>query len=310
MSVRSPGRGAGASSRAGESTRLPELSKAQPVQMNKEAVMDEINALRLQVTKMDAERVRIKSKKARTKQIVHDRQAQIKKAMAVSDNEQVTIKTASDSTLSQLRRNISSLENTLEVRENELDALRKNDRLAKSDELQVEVLEYYLEMERLQKQLVAVHDAVDVIDSEKGRLNKQIADGQVFDKHISECQKQIGQLADKIVAYRQGQQRIETNLAVEKVNEKPSTYNSERKAIEREIEEIKQMKEAVKEEIEVALENDKKNKEYLQKIIDDQAEKIARAIEEQKKQQEEDHKREEEEKQRKKEARATSPKQK
>ena len=310
MSVRSPGRGAGASSRAGESTRLPELSKAQPVQMNKEAVMDEINALRLQVTKMDAERVRIKSKTARTKQIVHDRQAQIKKAMAVSENEQVTIKTASDSTLSQLRRNISSLENTLEVREKDLDTLRKNDRLAKSDELQVEVLEYYLEMERLQKQLVAVRDAVDVIDSEKGRLNKQISDGQVFDKHISECQKQIGQLADKIVAYRQGQQRIETNLAVEKVSEKPSTYNSEKKAIEREIEEIKQMKESVKEEIEVALENDKKNKEYLQSIIDDQAEKIAKAIEEQKKQQEEDHKREEEEKQRKKEARATSPKQK
>lgn len=293
--------------RAGESARLPELSKVQQVQMNKDAVLDEINALRLQVTKMDAERVRIKSKTARTKQIVHDRKAQIQKAMKVTDDQQVSIKTASDSTLSQLRRNISSLENTLEVRERELEDLRKNDKLARSDELQVEVLEYYLEMERLQKQVVAVRDAVDVIDGEKARLTKQISDGDAFDKLITECQRQIGQLADKIIAYRQGEQRLETNLTVERILENPGSCKAEKKAIERQIEEIKQMKEAVKEEIEVALENDKKNKEFLQKIIDEQAEKIAKAIEEQKEQQQRDHEIEEQEKEKKKSARA-SPK--
>ena len=281
MSQRSTSRVGGSPSKTGGTGKLPELTPSQSKQMNKEAVLDEINTLRLQVTKMDAEKVRIKSKIARTKQIVQSRQAQISKAMAVSDEQEVTIKTASDSTLNQLRRTINALKNTLESREAELERLRKNDRLARSDELQVEVTEYFLEVERLQKQIEATEEAKNVIDAEQQRLKHQIANAKTFERMITDSQKQIGKLAERLTAYRQGEQRVDTNLLVERLTENPGKVSEEKERVQQEIDELTNTKAALEEEIQVAVENDQNNREFLQKIIDDQAQKIAKAIEEQ-----------------------------
>ena len=281
MSQRSTSRVGGSPSKTGGTGKLPELTPSQSKQMNKEAVLDEINTLRLQVTKMDAEKVRIKSKIARTKQIVQSRQAQISKAMAVSDEQEVTIKTASDSTLNQLRRTINALKNTLESRAAELERLRKNDRLARSDELQVEVTEYFLEVERLQKQIEATEEAKNVIDAEQQRLKHQIANAKTFERMITDSQKQIGKLAERLTAYRQGEQRVDTNLLVERLTENPGKVSEEKERVKQEIDELTNTKAALEEEIQVAVENDQNNREFLQKIIDDQAQKIAKAIEEQ-----------------------------
>ena len=281
MSQRSTSRVGGSPSKTGGTGKLPELTPSQSKQMNKEAVLDEINTLRLQVTKMDAEKVRIKSKIARTKQIVQSRQAQISKAMAVSDEQEVTIKTASDSTLNQLRRTINALKNTLESREAELERLRKNDRLARADELQVEVTEYFLEVERLQKQIEATEEAKNVIDAEQQRLKHQIANAKTFERMITDSQKQIGKLAERLTAYRQGEQRVDTNLLVERLTENPGKVSEEKERVQQEIDELTNTKAALEEEIQVAVENDQNNREFLQKIIDDQAQKIAKAIEEQ-----------------------------
>ena len=281
MSQRSTSRVGGSPSKTGGTEKLPELTPSQSKQMNKEAVLDKINTLRLQVTKMDAEKVRIKSKIARTKQIVQSRQAQISKAMAVSDEQEVTIKTASDSTLNQLRRTINALKNTLESREAELERLRKNDRLARSDELQVEVTEYFLEVERLQKQIEATEEAKNVIDAEQQRLKHQIANAKTFERMITDSQKQIGKLAERLTAYRQGEQRVDTNLLVERLTENPGKVSEEKERVQQEIDELTNTKAALEEEIQVAVENDQNNREFLQKIIDDQAQKIAKAIEEQ-----------------------------
>lgn len=282
MSQRSTAsRTGGSPSKAGKTGKLPELSSSQSKPMNKEAVLDEINSLRLQVTKMDAEKVRIRSKIARTKQITQNRQAQISQAMEVSDEQDVTIKTASDSTLVQLRKTLNGLKNTLESREAELEDLRKNDRLARSDELQVEVLEYYLEVERLQKQIEATEEAKALIDAESQRLKHQIANGKTFERMIQESRKQIAKLSQRLTAYRSGEQRIETNVLVEKLTESPNKASEERSQIQQEIEELTNTKEALEEEIQVAVENDKNNREFLQKIIDDQIQKITKAIEEQ-----------------------------
>ena len=72
--------------------------------------MDEINELKIQTTKMDNETRQLKSKISRMKQIIHERNSQINKALAQTGEVSQGIKTASHSTLNQLRENISSLE--------------------------------------------------------------------------------------------------------------------------------------------------------------------------------------------------------
>jgi predicted nucleic acid-binding Zn-ribbon protein len=247
-------------------------------------VLDEINELRLQVSKMDLERRQLKSKTNRMKQIIHDRNSLIKKALTVTDDRQPNIKTASDSTLEQLRGNIASLQNTLEARQAELDKVRENDKLALSDELQVEVLEYYLEFDRLTQQLAVVREGEAIIGNEIAILNRQIEDSHGYDKKINDFQVQIDQLADKLVAYRQAEGRIAGHLALEKLAAGKTTVAREKADLEREIQRIAEEKKRLEEEITVVRENDQKNREYLQSIIDEQTGKIAEAIEAQKQQ--------------------------
>lgn len=263
------------------SGKLPNLGRPAPPPINQNAVMDEINDLRMQKSKLEVEARQIRSKTARMKQILHDRNSQIKKALTVTDEKTTSIKTASDSTLSQLRANIASLSNTLESREAELESLRQNDKLAISDELQVEVCEYFLEYERLQKQLEIVREGETILDGEVENLKQQIISAQSYDRHITEIQGKINELADKMLAYRQGDQRMDINMILERVAAKPKSLSSEREALQKEIESMTEQKEQIEEEVKVILENDKKNQEFLLQILTDQAEKIERAIQEQ-----------------------------
>jgi hypothetical protein len=218
------------------------------------------------------------------KQIIHDRNALIKKALTVTDDRQPNIKTASDSTLEQLSNNLVALQNTLLARQAELDAVRGNDKLALSDEMQVEVLEYYLEYDRLTQQLAVVREGEAIIAEEVAVLNGQIEEARGYDKKINDFQVQIHILADKLVAYRQAEGKIAGHLALERVFAGQSTFAKEKAELERDIRRINEEKKRLEEEINVVRENDQKNRGYLQSIIDDQTAKIAEAIEAQKQQ--------------------------
>jgi hypothetical protein len=272
--------------RRGDATApLPDLRKLTPVKPTEtDHVLDEINDLRLQVSKMDLERRQLKSKTNRMKQIIHDRNALIKKALTVTDDRQPNIKTASDSTLEQLRGNISALHNTLDSRKTELAEVRSSDKLALSDELQVEILEYYLEFERLTQQLAVVREGEAIIAEEVAVLNAQIEEARGYDKKINDFQVQIHILADKLVAYRQAEGRIAGHVALERIFNRQSTFAKEKADLERETKRINEEKKRLEEEISVVRENDQKNRAYLQSIIDEQTAKIAEAIEAQKQQ--------------------------
>ncbi|KAK8860863.1 hypothetical protein M9Y10_012555 [Tritrichomonas musculus] len=255
-------------------------------QMNTKAVMDEINELKIQTIQMDNETRQLKSKISRMKQIIHERNSQISKALAQTGEPQ-GIKTASYSTLNQLRENISSLDNTLRSREKELDKLRQNDKLALSDELQVEVIEYYNENDRLNSQVSAVREGERVINNEIARVQQEIADEAQYEREIYDYQIQIGQLADKLKAYLNGEYRVIANTAVEQMEKNSDLYPKLKEKLLENIEEMKKEKQEEEENIKIILENDEKKKQYLQEILEDQAKKIAEALEQQKQRSEE-----------------------
>ena len=271
------------------STRLDSkiISPSTKSQMNTKAVMDEINELKIQTIKMDNETRQLKSKISRMKQIIHERNSQINKALAQTGEVSQGIKTASHSTLNQLRENISSLENTLVSRENELEKLRQNDKLAISDELQVEVIEYYNENDRLNNQVFAVHEGERVINNEIARVQQEIADEAQYEREIYDLQMQIGQLADKLKAYLNGEYRVIANTAIEQMGKNEELYPKLKEKLIENIEEMKKEKQEEEENIKIILENDDKKKKYLQQILEDQARKIAEALEQQKEKSEE-----------------------
>lgn len=258
--------------------QLPGLSGKKKRVFNPNAINDEINNLKLQTSKMQTESRVLRSKTTRLNQVLRDRNNQIKSALTKPIENQ-NIVTATDSAISMLEENIEALQHTLDARENELEELRNNDKLAVSDELQVEVLEYCCEFERLKQQVAIVHDGETVVQGELDRLSRFLSYVPINEKAISDMQFEIDQLADKLSAYRLGEMRLDAQNDVQNLIKQPELYPSLKEKLEKEVKKIQEAKAQVEEDIKTILENDEKNREYLQKIIDDQAIKITEAIE-------------------------------
>jgi hypothetical protein len=245
-------------------------------------ILDEINTLRLETSKLDVEARQIKSKTARMKQIIHDRNCAIKKALAITEDREQNIKTASDSTLRQLRENIMSLKNTLESRQEELNRIMTQDKLAISDELHIELLEYFCEKDRLKQQLETVHEGEAVVNGEVSRLRQLIVQMRAVERRVSELQLQNDQLAEKSEAYRRGEERMESNCAAERIAARgignEDVFVQYQRELEVQIRELTETQAQLRTEIRQIHENDQQNRRFLQSLIDEQAEKIAEAI--------------------------------
>ena len=250
------------------------VAKEDPKAMN-----EEINQLKIQIQKMESEKKVLHSKTSRMKQIIHDRNGQINQALHQA-NEHQSIKTASPSTISQLQENIYSLQNTRDSRLAELDELQKNDRLSISDEMKVELQEYYNEYERLKEQNYAVHQAEAILHEQLRKINDQVLSIPKIQASISELSNNVQELTDKIVAYRKSQLRNECAQALQKVLENPANAEEVINQVQADIQSLEEETKRQEEELSIIQENDQKNIEFLQSIIDDQTQKINAALEE------------------------------
>jgi hypothetical protein len=269
----------GATARVDPNANLPDLHRSPPPAVDVAAALDEINSLRLETSKMDVECRQIRSKTARMKQIIRDRNYAIKKALTITDDRDQNIKTASKATLSQLRGNIITLQNTLQSRREELEDIRACDKLAVSDELKIEVLEYFCELDRLRQQAAAVREGDAVITTEMSCLRQQITQTKAMEKTISEAQAQIDQLVDKLIAYRLGQERIESNAAAEHLLHNPCLFLVKKRDLKKDLRDLTEAQAAAEADLTRVTEDDQHNRRYLQSVIDDQAQKITQALE-------------------------------
>jgi hypothetical protein len=265
-----------------ERTSVPiDLRKGSALSADPALILDEINALRLETTKLDTETRQIRSKTAHIKHIIHDRDCAIKKALSITDDREQNIKTASESTLRQLRENIASLRNTLESRQEELDRVMQQDKLAVSDELHIEVLEYFCELDRLKQQCATVHEGEAVINSELGRLRQLIAQSRAVERRVCDLQLQNDHLREKSEAYRRGEERIESGSAAERIGAggivKEDVFLEQQRELNAQIQELTETQARLKAEISQVHENDQQNRRYLQSLIDEQADRIGEA---------------------------------
>jgi len=233
--------------------------------------------LKIQIQQMENERRVLNSKTNRMKQTIHDRDIQINQALHQA-NEHQSIKTASKTTISSLEQNLESLENTRDARKIDLENLQKNDRLSISSEIQIELQEYYNEFERLKEQNHAVQDARGILEDQVRRIHDQISATPTIQRNLSQLTRNIQDLTDKITAYRKSQLRNECAIAIQTVSSNPNKYHEISTKIQKEIDQLKDQNAQQQEELLILQENDKKNIEFLQSIINDQAEKLQAAL--------------------------------
>lgn len=255
-------------------TKLPGLSK--PRSFNK-ATLEEIQRIKLLTQQMELEKRQLRSKTSRMKQILHDRNTAINQVLS-EGNENAKIKTASGTTISQLKANLQTLKNTLTSRQQELENLRKNDKLAVSDELQVELQMYYLEHKRLKIQSKAVKEGETVITTELDRLKYEIGQRKAHQNAIASLQEDLSSLIDKLVAYRKSALRIEAAELSLYLNKNPKHIDSKEKQLNNEINQIVEETDKIREETNKIHEEDQNTYEELRKVIDEQRDLIAQAV--------------------------------
>ena len=238
--------------------------------------IDELSVLKLKISETELKIRQIKSKTVRMKQEIHDRNAAVDKVLS-KQNDSKNIKTASESTLTQLKENISSLQNTLRAREEELSQLRVNDALYQSNELEIEIRTYYLEHKRLTTQVEAVGRGKEILNNELQKLQNQIEKYKDDQNQMNTLQDQIDELIDKFEAYQKGEQKImRYQVAKDLVKNKQNVV--EQKLVS-EINDLKNEMRQGTEHLKNIEANDERNMEELQNLIEDQINQISQAIE-------------------------------
>lgn len=256
-------------------TKLPNLSKSKSFQTK--ATFEQIQKLKMEIQQMQMETVQIKSKTSRMRQILSERNAAIRQVFKES-NENQKLKTASDSTLTQLQENINALQNTLEARRQDLEDIRMSDRLAMSDELQTELQMYYLEHQRLLKQSKAVKEGEDVVKSELDRLKYELSEKKNHSKNSASIQNDIDDIISKLVAYRRSALKIEASDLTQLLVSNPKLVNTKEKQINEEINYYVNEAARVRNETKQIQEDDEKTYSELKDIIVNQVTRIQDAL--------------------------------
>ncbi|EAX98283.1 hypothetical protein TVAG_018190 [Trichomonas vaginalis G3] len=256
-------------------TALPNInrpkSSAQTVQMS------DVQKLKLKIQKMDLDKRQMRSKTQRMKQILQERNAEIDLVFK-EVNEKNSIKTASKETIAQLKKNVSSLENTLEARKKDLQDIMFNDRLALSDELQQEIKIYYLEHERLKKQSKAVADGEGIVKSELERLQRELSEKSLNYKAIQNLEGDFRTVVDKIVSYKSSELRIRNDNLANFLASHPNKLNSKEKEVQQEIDQTREEINTLKEETSKIEESEDQMIKEFEEIITQQKQRIKEQI--------------------------------
>lgn len=257
-----------------EAKPLPGLSRTSTSLSH--APPQDINEIKIKLVQMEEEIRQMKAKTARMKQVVSDRNASIKQALNTKNERQV-LTTASDSTIRQLEMNVESLRNALEARSIELDRLRGSDNLYISEEYQIEIKVFYLEYQRLIEQNKAVQESLRIIENELDKLHHQIMNSDKHQKSIQTVQSDIDTIIDKILAYKKSEFKINRTALYQEIGNNKANIPVKEKQLQEEIENLKIDIENEKEKLDTIHENDEKNMDFLQGIIEDQIRQIIEA---------------------------------
>jgi chromosome segregation ATPase len=260
-------------------TKLPGLRHGtQRIPDQRAVTQDEISELKLRTHELENQRKLLRAKIQRMQKIIQRRGASIKQVLSQSQKE-ATLRTASESTLERLRDEKIVLQNTLETHQQELDQLRHSDRVSLTQELKVAIPLVYAEMKRLSQETEEMKHLEGVMRGEYERLQAQIANIPANEKAIDDYQFEIDELTEKLFAYKKSEMKILTAEDLQKLHEMPESYDQIRKKLEDEICSLREMIEVDQREISEIQESETRNLDYLNQIIQRQADMIRQSLE-------------------------------
>ena len=258
-------------------TRSQHLGDLPPPKEN--ITQDDINDIKLKIQQMELEKRQLRSKTQRMKSVIKERNQSLRGVENQTSDKQ-SIKTATKNTLKSLQETVTQLENSLAMRKKELEDLQKSDKLAVSEELQIEIQMLYLEQKRLMQETQSMKENESIIMGELNRLRRQAASTQANEESIDALQIEIDELTEKLFAYTKSETRQKATKLLKVIHDDPSKLETIRQQLEEEIQKEEQKIENNKKALHRVQKKEERNIEYLQEVIDEQAQKIQEALDE------------------------------
>lgn len=256
--------------RATGEARLPELQRPTSKLGAQRAIQqDEILELKTKIHKMEEERRLLRAKIQRMHKTIQSRNVSIRKVLSQPQKEQ-SIQTASQAQLQQLREEKTSLSNALDTNKQELEELKKSDKLALSDELKIEIPIFYQEKMRLDDELFETRELEKTLSFEFERIQNQIANTASNEKAVDEIQLEIDDLTEKLFAYKKSEMKLQAAKDLHKLHRNPEAFDEIKAKLEKEINDVKEEIEKNNQEIQEIQESEESNIDYLNQVIQSQ----------------------------------------
>ena len=167
-----------------------------------------VNDLKKEKTQYENEKVKLRSKIVRMRQLCAKRKQTISNVLKESRDKQI-IQTASTSTLQNLKKSVDSLKNARNQNLKDLENIKKSDSFWRASELEVEIRSLFQEQTRLQEEVRKL-----VVSMRENRENLDymynvIASVPDVQDDIESCNEKIVELNNKLLTYRKGKQKEE-----------------------------------------------------------------------------------------------------
>lgn len=192
--------------------------------------------------------------------------------------EEQSICTATPTTLQQLREHKAVLLHALEIHEQELQELRRSDRVQLTRELKIAIPILYAEKQRLIQATEQARRLESIMRNEGERLRAQIAAIPANEKAIDDLQMEIDNLTEKLFAYKKSDARIANTEELMKVHRQPACADEVRQSFQKEIETLQQRIDNEKKEIDEIQQSEHRNIEYLSAILQQQVDAVKLAL--------------------------------
>lgn len=238
---------------------------------------EDISALKVKIHEMENEKRLLKAKILRNKQTIANRNRSIKATFSTGHDNKPLV-TASSTTIQSLRKTVEQLRNTLKVKQDELEKLKRSDNAAIYEEMQIELELLKEECERRKNAATERKSRDNELTSHLERVKQQAKSAPGHEAAVKDIQKEMDELTERLFAFRKTELRMEAGDLVMELQKDPSKIPEARQKIEEEIENLKKAIEQKRAEIEQTQQDEAKDTEALRERIRAQSERLLKAV--------------------------------
>ena len=184
-----------------------------------------IDDLKRETSDLQSEKVKLRSKIVRMRQLSAKREQSISRVLKQSKEKQI-IQTASVSTLQNLKKTLDMLVHSKENDIEQLRALKLNDSYWRSSELEVEIRSLFQEQKRLEEEHRLLALQSNDIREKLDYMYDVIGSITALQSEIEEANQKIIELNEKLQSYRHYQQRETKRTSTHSLDELTKQINN------------------------------------------------------------------------------------